>query len=1160
VAQSDRGTITGAVSDPSGAVIPDATVTAISKDTAIQTRVQTTAAGAYSIPLLTAGVYNVTVEKSGFNTQTKTDLQLLLGQTVRVDFTLQVGTTTQSVEVRAEAPLLQTETTQLQTGFTDKEVRELPLAMQGESRSAIEFIRLVPGVVGAQTGMNGLHNTTGKTFATSINGGQTFSYELQIEGVSIQNTNVGGDLRNIAFPQEAISEFKLETNNFAAEYGRTGGGIITTNVRSGTREFHGSVFEYLRNNALDARGFFSPTVPTLRMNEFGGQIGGPIHKDKTYFFAYYDGFRYRRGGTNRLITLPTAQQRNGDFSDWRDSQGQLIPVYDPATTRPDGQGGFTRDQFMGCDPANNPQPNVICSDRFSQVARNVVRYIPATDNNSVVNNFLSVAGSGTLEDRWGVKIDHMVNQNHKVSGFFAWKRFRGTDPASVSPLDGPLSTGTTTIFPERILRLSYDWVISPNLVNHVGFGFNRSSQDGLRDNLDNVWSQDIGLTGVEPVGGFPRFNFTTGAASFITGASDYQFYGTGGGSDKNTENGFVFTDSLTWTKGRHTFKFGTDIRKNQENMTFQGVGAGQFNFSSNETSLPNSPQRALTGNPFASFLLGIPDSAFILVNPATYGNRYSYYSWFAQDSLKITPTLTLQLGLRYEIPIPRGETHDRMSTFDPSTPNPGAGGRPGALIYAGTGPGKIGKSRFQDADLKEFGPRFGLAYQLTPNTVLRGGYGIYYTTGGSLIDNGARIQSFLGYYAQPTITSSDTGVNDFPMHLDTGFPQNFIRPPSLVPEFANGSNADWINYPGTNRAPYVQNWNLTLQRKFAGDLAIEAAYVGSKGTRLSSRLTNPNQVDPRWLSLGSELQQNISCLTNNGCPNAIGAGVSLPYPGFSGSVAQALRPFPQYNNVFNDFENIGNSTYHAFQAKIEKRFSQNLNFLVAYTASKSIDAAGSQLAAFFSTGAQDQFNRRAEKAVSDNYIPHSLVFNYTYELPLGPGKRYGPKTGVAGKIIGGWQVSGIHEYQSGGLVNSAFGGSLQVPNTLPLFNYVLRPNAVPGQSKKGSWSGSFDPESDTFLNPAAFSVPAPFTFGNAARNYSDMRGFAYLNEDISILKRTYIDETKNIEFRVDIFNPLNRVVFANYAIGNIVGQPSYGKVGAQSNLPREIQFGLRFLW
>ena len=416
VAQSDRGSITGSVTDPTGAIIPASSVTALNKNTGVQSKVETTGAGLYTIPLLPAGIYSVTVEKSGFNTQTKTDLQLLLGQTVRMDFTLQVGTTTQAIEVSSQVPLLQTESVQLQTGFNDKQVRELPLAMQGESRSAIEFIRMVPGVTGAQTGMNGAHNTTGKTFATSINGGQTFSYELQIEGVSIQNTNVGGDLRNIAFPQEAVSEFKLETNNFAAEYGRTGGGIITTNVRSGTNAFHGSVFEYLRNNVLDARGFFSPSVPTLRMNEFGGEGGGPIRKDKTFIFAYYDGFRYRRGGSNRQITLPTAQQRTGDFSDWRDSQGQIIPIYDPATTRPDGQGGYTRNQFMGCNPVTNPQPNVICSNRFSTVAQNVVNYIPATQNNNLFNNYLSVGSSGTLEDRWASRSTKCLTRNTRPAG------------------------------------------------------------------------------------------------------------------------------------------------------------------------------------------------------------------------------------------------------------------------------------------------------------------------------------------------------------------------------------------------------------------------------------------------------------------------------------------------------------------------------------------------------------------------------------------------------------------------------------------------------------------------------------------------------------------------------------------------------------------------
>ncbi len=1153
--QSDRGTITGTVSDPSGAVIPGATVTATNVATGVANKVTTTGAGAYTIPLLPFGNYRLTVEKAGFKTEVRENLPLLVGQTIKVDFTLEVGAATQRVEVRAEAPVLQAATTQLQTNLTGREVRELPLAMQGETRSAIEFIRLVPGVTGAQTGMNGLHNTTGKTFATSINGGQTFSYELQIEGTTIQNTNVGGDLRNIAFPQEAVAEFKLETNNFAAEYGRTGGGIISTTVRSGTNKFHGSVFDYLRNNVLDSRGFFTPTVAALRMNEFGGEAGGPIRKDKTFFFAYYDGFRFRRGASNQLITLPTAKERAGDFTDFIDPKtGALIPIYDPKSNQPDGAGGITRDQFS-C----NGVLNVICPDRFSTVAKNVVPLIPPTMNTDIVNNFLANSRTGTLEDRWGVKIDHSFNDKHRLSSFFAWKRFRGTDPASVSPISGPLSTGFFTIFPERIFRLNYDWVISPNLVNHAGIGINRSVQNNNRDNLDKSWASVIGVKGVVPnAPGMPRFDFSSAAASFIS-SNVYNSLGTNGGSDTNSENGIVIVDNVTWTKGRHTFKFGTDIRKNQENMAFQGGGAGNFAFSSAETSLPDSPVRGLTGNPFASFMIGAVDSAWVLINPATYGNRYAYYSFFGQDSFKATSKLTIQYGLRYEIPIPRGEAFNRMSTFDPNAPNPVAPGVtiPGALIFSGSGQGKIGRARFLDADLKEFGPRFGMAYQFSKNTVFRGGYGIFYTTGGALLDNGARTQSFNGYYAQPTRATKDTGVTPA-FYIDDGFPQDFIRPPNLVPNFANGSNVDWIDYPGVNRAPYVQNWNIAVQQKIGTNSSLEVAYVGSKGTRLSSRLTTPNQLNPKWLSLGNELLDPISCLTDNTCPNSAAAGAKLPYPGFTGSVAQALRPFPQYNTIYNDFEDIGNSTYHALQVKMEKRFSQDFNFLVAYTYSKAIDSASSQLAAFFSTGVQDQFNRRAEKAVSDNWIPQSLVFNYTYELPLGPGKRYASKGGPAGKLVGGWEIAGIHEYQSGGIVNSAFGGSLQVANNIPAFGQVLRPNVVAGQPKKATWSGKFDPAKDLYLNPNAFTIPAPFTFGNAARNYSDMRGFAYLNEDISIIKRTYFGEVRNLEFRVDFFNPFNRHVFASYAIGNNPSQPAaYGKVGGQSNLPREIQFALR---
>jgi len=313
-------------------------------------------------------------------------------------------------------------------------------------------------------------------------------------------------------------------------------------------------------------------------------------------------------------------------------------------------------------------------------------------------------------------------------------------------------------------------------------------------------------------------------------------------------------------------------------------------------------------------------------------------------------------------------------------------------------------------------------------------------------------------------------------------------------------------------------------------------------------LTTPNQVDPRWLTLGSELNQNISCLTDGSCPKAISAGVTVPYAGFNSSIAQAVRPFPQYVAVYNEYELAGFSTYNALQVKLEKRFSQDFNFLVSYTAAKTLDAAGSQLAAYFSAGAQDSFNRNAEKSISENDIPQSLVVSYTYDLPLGKGKRFA-QSGVASKVLGGWTFTGIQTYQSG------YPLWLRVNPTLPLFNSRLRPNAVVGVSKVNSTS-DFDPNRDTYLNPAAFELPADFTFGNASRTYGDMRGFAYLNEDFSIIKRTYFGETRNIEFRTDLFNAFNRVWFgsnitSNFSAGN------YGKVSGQANNPRLIQFSLR---
>ena len=710
--QSDRGTISGVISDSSGAFVPDATVTIMNLNTDSKTVVKSAASGSYTVPQLPAGTYKITVEKQGFKLAVRESFPLLVGQTTRADITLEVGQVSETVEVEAAAPQLKPETSELSTSVGQKQIQDLPLPMSGEARSPINFIALVPGVTGAQSGGGYGNNTTGRTFSTSINGGQTWSYEIQVDGATLQQTNVSGDFRNIPFPQDAVQEFKVETGNFAAEFGRTAGGIISFTTRSGTNDYHGSVYDYFRNNVLDARGFYAASTPKLNQNEYGGNIGGPVRipklydgKNKTFFFFYFDGFKYRSGAANFLVTVPTQLQRGGDFSDLRSASGALIPIFDPATTRT-VNGQIVRDQFPG---------NVIPSNRISSVAKNVLGYVPAPNFNGTnpFDNYSSTQGGTNDTNQWGIKIDQMIGAKHRISGYYGWTKFYGIDAAGAGALSGPVATATVTNHPMQVLRLNWDYFIRPNLINHGTFGFNRSKQQGSPLVYDKNYNPSLGITGTQDLDGFPRFQFS----------EIYTPYGTGGGENTNIENGFIGADNVTWIKSKHTFKFGGEMRKNQENMIFNGTGLGQFNFSTLETGLPNVTG---TGNPIASLLLGQVDVGRQFINNQVFGWRYQYYSLFFQDTYKMTPKLTLNYGLRWEVPFPRGEAYDRMSNFNPTLANPAAGGIPGALEYTGTGPGKNGKSRFYPADKNEFGPRVGIAYQLRPNTVLRSAYGIYY--------------------------------------------------------------------------------------------------------------------------------------------------------------------------------------------------------------------------------------------------------------------------------------------------------------------------------------------------------------------------------------------------------------------------------------------------
>lgn len=1087
LAQSDRGTITGRVLDPSGAAVMDAAVTATNQGTKIKFSGTSNPAGNYSIQQLPVGRYEVTAEASGFHKVIQANVDINVAQTVTLNFNLPIGDVTQAVEVRSAPELVESSTSDVGTVVTQKQVIDLPLAVSGNMRNPESFIFLTPGV-------------SGDTGNTQINGSQSRAKEILVDGIGAASPESGGLL--FTYPSvEAISEFKLLGSNFNAEYGRTGGGFEIFTTRSGSNQFHGSAFDYLRNNVFDARGFFARTTPVNRQNEFGASLGGPIIRNRTFFYALYSGFRYSAGTTNELLTLPTAEMRLGDFSRLVDKNGNRIVIYDPATTRL-VNGVYVREPFPG---------NVVPAERFSTVARKILPLIPQPTYSTLTNNFLTIGAQHFNRDQVDVKIDHNFSDRNRLSGFVYIGRQHSIAPQRL-PL--PLTNALDESRPSRWVRLNHDFIFSPSTLNHFSAGFTREPQLWRKLSADQGWPGKLGLTGVNtgPGNTFPRILF-----------GDYAAFG----DDTKTvgaqvNNAWEYTDSVSHVHGSHSFKLGADVRWLQTNGADLNNSQGTFTFGPLETALPNT--RA-GGNSFASFLLGAVDSASykqLLVVPA---NRYRYFAAFAQDDWKATRKLTLNYGLRYDIFFPRVERFGNMSGFDPGLPNPGAGGRLGAVAFLGSGPGRLGRRSFADTDYKNFGPRFGFAYSLTSRTVLRGGYGIYYAPGNAASGLRSSQNFSYGFNPVPSYASTDAGVTPA-FNLDQGFPTNY--PPAVItPTVQNGANVTMIGRHD-GRAPYFQNWTFGFQQELPYGILAEADYVAVKGTRLGNNLISLNELDPKYLDLGNLLTQQV------GSPAAQAAGIAIPYPGFKGTVAQALRPYPQYLAVTDLSNPNGNSTYHALQTKLQKRLSHGVTFLAAYTFSRTL--SDSDIQAGGGPGGQTYYNRRLEKGLSTNDVPHIFAADFVWDLP------------GRGRLLGGWTLTGIEQYQTGRPV------TITQNDTLPLFNSLQRPNVVAGVKRAADHS-HFDPATRLWINPAAFSVAGPLAIGTSARSYGDLRAPAFQNESAGIIKRTAITERVLVTFRAEFFNLFNRVVFAAPA-GN-ASNANFGRIGAQGNTPRQGQLALR---
>lgn len=1112
--QGGKGGIRGVASDPSGLPIPGVavSVTHISRNQEFSTI--TGEVGRYRIDALPIGRYRLSASVPGFKTLVRETVIVQTATLTTADVALEVGEVSQEVTVMGSEITLNTVDAEVGTVMEEKVLGELPLALNGARRQAESFVLLTPGV-------------TGNVNRKSINGGQGWSDEVTFDGSTSTTLWIPGYSTNLSPPYDAVGEFKVHNTLMPVEYGR-GFGNVELALKSGTNRFHGSVFDFLRNDKLDARSFFARERPIVRQNEFGGSIAGPIKADRTFFFFAYSGFERRGGAASaRLVTLPTQKMRDGDFSDWP------FPVFDPMTTRDDGAGGLVRDQFEG---------NVIPENRFDPNARILSSMLPALDSpGENFNNFVSRSSRPASEYTWSIKIDHKISDTNQLS-FSLWDVNR--DENRLGPVPGELDTLVVFRTDSTPLRLNWDYTVSSTLLNHVTVGYTYvKPNEQQRDQRQRANTFQIpNLPADAP--GIPTFRISGQPA-----------YGNASGMpvEKTTSN-FNVVESINWIKGNHQLKFGFEFLRKSIHWVQGRNQLGTYGFRNLSTSQPNE-SFSTWGSSWGSFLLGevFNTERRIAASDRTFHEHI--LTFYGEDVFQVSPKLSVTLGLRYDMPWYLREEQDQVSGLDVNMPNPGAGGIPGALKLYGNGPGLAGDiDAIVGSDYRSaFSPRLGLAYRLGEKTVVRAGYGLFhFFTNSQRIGHGVVHEQ--GFSPLPSFASTDLGITAA-FILSDGFPVNEadIPVPNTDPAQANNGPIDYAN-PSGDKSSINQSWSLSLQRGLTSSMFLDVAYVGSKNDRITAGLEDINQLHPQFLALGSLLLANINS------EQAVEAGIPSPYAGFNGSVAQALRPFPQYTSIRNNSQPTGYNQYHALQVRLQKRFAQGTSFLVGYTLSKSLGAAGgnSFSDAFAGSGgarfqALDTFRRELEKAHTELDQAHVFVTSFIYELPFGHHRRFGSSWGgTLNNILGGWQVQGILRYQSTPTIRVT-GGPV-----LPGFAGGNRPIWVSSDVRSSTDIGDFDPAVDRYLNFNAFVRPDSFTLGDTPRRIPHVRGPSFLNEDFSVIKKIFIGEQVQVQLRGEFFNIFNRHIFrapsANFNNPNTFGRINRVEAG------RSIQLGLKVVF
>lgn len=1186
--QENQGAIAGNVTDPSGALVAGAKLTAKARQTGTVYQAVTSSAGSYHFPNVNIGTYDLTVSASGFKTTTLTGIAVQVASTAAVDVKLATGSVTENVTVLADAPTVESESADIGTVVGDKQIEELPLPLGStvqNMRSPESFVYLAPGVVGP-----GSDSGNGGTFESKISGGQNYGTEVLLDGASMTRSENGSSFDETAPSVEALSEFKVLTSTIPAEFGQTTGGIESFNTKSGTNGYHGNVYEIFRNDDLDANTwgnsyFLSQNpadrnpfrTPLDKQNDYGGTFGGPVviphlydGRTKTFFFFSWEQYRQQVGGT-QTSTVPTAAELAGDFSATLNT-GNLLgtnpcdgtsiyagEIFDPTTTKTVG-GVECRTAFMN-EPGSGGK-NAVPSSMFSKVGQTLLSYYPAPQNSNAVNNYVFPYGYPILDTTTTFRIDQNVSQKSKA--YFTYSSRNNVRLSTTPEWANAAGYGRNQFFGTHYIRFGYDYSIRPSILNHLNLGYNRTNSKnvgaGVAFGHGTDWDAKLGITGAS---GRMFPGIAPGEASIA---------GFGDNVDGDTiDNGFRVADSVSWVKGRHEFRFGFEGWYQQYSpLNFQNT-SGSFNFGRGQTA-GTSATSNLSGNGIASMLLGDLQSANLTAYASQARWTSTYYAGFFQDTFKVTPTLTLTLGMRYDVDEPRKEAFGDTSNISLTQPNPGAGNLPGVLVFAGKGAGRNGNVNERWANIwkKDFGPRVGFAWapsRFDGKTVVRGGYGIIY---GNLqyADFGGFGRT--GFQANPAFNS----LNGFDpaLQIDSGLP-SYPAPPSLDPTQLIFAGPQYID-PTYGRPPMLQNWSFEIQKELATDLIADVAYVGEHSQNLRSNYDAVNSLNPKYFSQGSALLAPISSQT----------AVAPPYAGFPGNaiVAQALVPFPQYFgfNTDGQLENLGQSTYNALEAQLKRRFRNGLNLLASYTWSKTLTNADSALP-FFATlhqgGApQNPFNKQGDKSISNQDLPQNFVVGYVYDLPFGKNKKFLSKGGVADRVVGGWSISGIQRYESGQPI--AFACATGVP----AFAGCIRFDQVPGTPIISSaWSGgNFNPTllppQGSMFNAAAFNDPnsnpnltarGSYAFGTMPRVDGAVRMRPYLDEDFNLLKRTRITESSDLQFAANIYNAFNRHIWNrpgdlnpyDTAFG-VINYGSYSTTGGGGYLlgPRKIQLQLKF--